>query len=145
MTVNPIPDGYHTLTPYVFCKDVDRLLEFLQKAFDAEIVECLKSGDGTVMHAEAKIGDSHMMLSPGKGEWKATPASFYLYVPDTDALYRKAMAAGATSISEPADMFYGDRNAGVTDPTGNHWWIATHIEDVPPEELARRAAAQQGS
>jgi PhnB protein len=71
------------------------------------------------------------------------PACFYLYVEDTDAVYRKALAAGATSVMEPADQFYGDRNAGVKDPSGDLWWIATHIEDVTPEELARRAAARE--
>lgn len=94
------------------------------------------------MHAEVKIGDSVIMMGEPMGDFKPMPGSIYLYVKDTDATYRKAIQAGAVSIMEPADQFYGDRSAGVKDPLGNFWWIATHIEDVPPEELARRAAAQ---
>jgi uncharacterized glyoxalase superfamily protein PhnB len=95
--------------------------------------------DGTIMHAEVRIGDSPVMMGEARGEHKPMPGSIYLYVDDTDATYRRALQAGATSLMEPADQFYGDRSASVVDPVGNHWFIATHIEDVPPEELARRA------
>jgi len=92
------------------------------------------------MHAEVMVGDSPIMLGEPMGQFQPMPASIYVYVPDTDACYQRAIKAGAASLMEPADQFYGDRNAGVRDPAGNVWWIGTHIEDVAPEEIARRAA-----
>jgi PhnB protein len=100
--------------------------------------------DGTVGHAEVRIGGSPVMMGEARGPWPAMPCAIYLYVNDTDAVYRRALAAGATSLMEPADQFYGDRNAGVKDPCGNFWWIATHKEDVSPEELQARAAKKAG-
>jgi hypothetical protein len=93
------------------------------------------------------LGDSIVMLTDGGGSWQPMPAVLYLYVPDADATYRRALAAGATSVQEPTTQFYGDRHGGVKDPSGNIWWIATHVEDVSPEEVQARAAAyarQQG-
>ncbi|MCP5109619.1 MAG: VOC family protein [bacterium] len=116
-----MPDGYHTVTPY------------LQ-------VEILRQPDGAIMHAEVQVGDSKIMIGQARGESKAMPATLYVYVQDTDATYRRGLAAGATSEMEPSDQFYGDRNAGLKDECGNRWWIATHIEDLRPEELAKRAA-----
>jgi uncharacterized glyoxalase superfamily protein PhnB len=95
--------------------------------------------DGTIMHVEVRIGDSKVMMGEPTGQFQPMPAMLYVYVKDTDATYLSAMRAGATSLMEPADQFYGDRNAGVEDPCGNRWWIATHKEDVPAEEMARRA------
>ena len=97
--------------------------------------------NGKIAHAEVVLGDSVLMLSDKPPHLEAMPASLYLYVDDTDARYKRALETGGTSVMEPADQFYGDRNAGVKDPTGNLWWIATHIEDVSPDELARRAKA----
>ena len=97
--------------------------------------------DGRIMHAQVTIGDSVVMMGEPSGEFKPMPGSIYLYVNDTDAVYKRALEAGATSFMEPADQFYGDRNAGVKDPSGNIWFIATRKEDVPPDELARRAEA----
>jgi PhnB protein len=97
--------------------------------------------DGTIMHAEVKIGDSIVMMGEARGDCKPMPGSLYVYVNDADATYRRALQAGATSMMEPGDQFYGDRTAGVKDPSGNQWTIATHREDVPPEELRRRAEA----
>ena len=139
MAVKPIPEGYHTLTPYIVVDDVDRLVDFLKTAFDATEKERMPGKDGRTGHAELLIGDSHVMLGRAQPEWPAQPCMIYVYVPDTDATYAQALAAGGTSVQEPADMFYGDRNAGVKDPTGNSWWIATHREDLTPEELAKRA------
>ena len=139
MTVKPIPDGFHTVTPYMVVADVDRFLEFLKAAFGAAVTERVPSQDGNTGHAEALIGDSYVMLGRAQDEFPALPCMLYLYVPDTDATYAQAMAAGATSMQEPADMFYGDRNAIVQDPDGNTWCIATHQEDLTPEELAERA------
>ena len=140
MTVKPIPEGFHTVTPYLLVKEVGPLIDFLVKAFGAKEGRRSALPDGTVTHADVIVGDSHLMMGAARGEWAAMPCMIYLYVPDTDAVYKAAMAAGATSVMAPADQFYGDRNAGVKDPFGNLWWIATHIEDVSPEELDRRSA-----
>ena len=141
MAVQPIPDGFHTVTPYLLVSGVHKLIEFLEQAFGAEATECMDMPDGTVSHAQVKIGNSIIMMGDPRGRCEPTPASLYLYVPDTDAVYRQAIQAGATSVMEPADQFYGDRNAGVKDAFGNTWWIATHVEDVPPDELRKRALA----
>ncbi len=91
-----------------------------------------------------KIGDSIVMMAEPFGEWKSMPASLYLYTEDVDASYKRALEAGAASVSEPADQFYGDRSAGVKDPSGNYWGIATHVEDVSPEEMQKRMKARYG-
>ena len=96
---------------------------------------------GTIMHAELKIGNSMVMLGEATDAHKPMPAKIALYVEDTDAWYKRALTAGAKSLQEPADQFYGDRGAGVTDPAGNQWWIHTRIEDVSPEEIKKRAEA----
>jgi PhnB protein len=104
--------------------------------------------DGRIGHAEMRVGDSIVMLadsSTAEGSGEPMPATVMTYVEDADATYGKALEAGATSLREPADQFYGDRSAGVVDPFGNHWWFNTHVEDVSPEEAARRAQARQGS
>ena len=141
MAVKPIPEGYHSLTPYLTVEGVPRLLEFVKAAFDAKETECIAGPDGRIAHAEARIGDSVVMMGEARAEWKPMPSTLYLYVPDADATYTRALAAGATSLQEPANQFYGDRHGGVRDPVGNIWWIATHIEDVSPEELQKRAKA----
>ena len=142
MHVNPIPDGYHTVTPYLVVSDADQLIQFARRAFDATVIEEMRRPDGAVMHAELQIGDSRVMLGQANEQHSAMPACIYLYVPNTDATYKKALAAGAVSTMEPVHQFYGDRNAGVRDSNGNMWWIGTHVEDVPPEELKRRAAEE---
>ena len=141
MPVKPIPDGYRTVTPYIVADGASGVIEFLKKAFDAEEIRCSRTPEGKVLCAEMRIGDSMVMLTDRGAEWKAMPGSFYLYVKDTDAAYKKAIAAGGASLMEPADQFYGDRNAGVKDSAGNLWWIATHVEDVSPEEMKRREEA----
>jgi PhnB protein len=141
MPVKPIPEGFHTVTPYIVVSGVAKLIDFLKRAFDGKEMICHTKPDGTIGHAEVRIGDSPIMMGEACGEWKAMPCAIYLYVPDTDAMYKRALQAGATSIMEPANQFYGDRNAGVKDPCGNLWWIATHVEDVSPEEMKRRAQA----
>ena len=141
MTVQPVPKGYHTVTPYLIVDDVAELIEFLQRAFDAEETERIPGPDGSVMHAEVRIGDSMVMLGAEREEWKAMPSMIHLYVPDADAVYAQAIAAGATSVQALADQFYGDRSGGVRGPQGNLWWISTHVEDVSPEEMEKRMAA----
>jgi PhnB protein len=138
MAVKPIPDGYHTVTPHLIVEGASSLIEFLKEAFDAQETERVVQPDGTIMHAEVRIGDSVVMLSDAMGERKPMPTSIYLYVNDADATYQRALQAGATSMMEPANLFYGDRHGSVKDPAGNYWSIATHIEDVPREELAQR-------
>lgn len=130
------------MNPYLIVKGADRLLDFLKEAFCAEETFRMAQPDGTIGHAEARIGDSMVMMGEAGGQWSPMTASLHLYVEDCDAVYRRAVQAGATSLREPADQFYGDRSAGVRDPFGNAWWIAPHVEDIPPEELKRRAAAQ---
>jgi PhnB protein len=137
------PKGYSTLTPYLVVKDGRAQLEFLKKAFDAKVEFVNERPDGSVGHASLDIGDSKIMIGQAMEGYPPMPAAIYMYVPDCDAVYKSAIAAGGKSKMEPADMFYGDRNGGVEDPNGNQWWMATHIEDVAPEELERRAAAAQ--
>ena len=141
MAVKPIPDGYHSVTPFLIVPGAAKLLDFLKQAFEAQELHRLPRPDGTIMHAEVRIGDSLVMMGEPMGDCQPMFGSLYLYVHDVDVVYKRALQAGATSTSEPADQFYGDRSAGIKDPIGNQWWIATHKEDVPPEEIARRAKA----
>lgn len=141
MTVKPIPEGHRTVTPYLVVPGVARLIECLKRAFGAEEVLRIARPDGGVMHAEVRIGDSIVMMGEPRTDAERMPGFIHLYVQDADATYRRALEAGATSVVEPADQFYGDRAGGVEDPAGNRWWIATHVEDVPPEELRKRAQA----
>ena len=141
MAVNPIPEGYRTVTPYLVVEGAANVLEFVKQAFGAEEKVRMETPDGTIGHAEAKIGDSMVMLGDAGDQNPAMPAMIHLYVDDCDATYERALAAGGTSVREPTDQFYGDRSAGVRDSAGNLWWIATHVEDVPEEELAKRMEA----
>jgi PhnB protein len=140
---NHIPDGYHTVTPYLTVDDARKFIDFIKTAFDAQVPELLTDDEGNVRHAEAQIGDSKVMIGQARGEWKVRPSTLYLYLPDVDATYQRALGAGATSLMEPSDQFYGDRNGGVEDAFGNWWWLATRVEDVPVDELQRRMAAQK--
>jgi uncharacterized glyoxalase superfamily protein PhnB len=142
MTVKPIPAGYHTVTPYLVVKEAAQLIDFLKQVFAAEEIARMAQPDGTIMHAEVKIGDSRVMIGGASGDIKPFPAMLHLYLEDMDTVYQRALKAGATSIREPENQFYGDRIGGVQDPFGNQWWLATHIEDVSDEEMARRAAKQ---
>lgn len=140
--VQPVPDGYHTVTACFTAKDAVALVEFLKRAFDAVEVFRMAGPDGRIRHAELRIGDSMVMLGQASEQWAPRTSSVCLYVPDCDATYRRALAAGARPVYEPATHFYGDRSGGVEDAEGNSWWIATHVEDVSPEEIERRAKAQ---
>jgi PhnB protein len=141
MAVNPIPENYHTISPYLIVEGAERLIEFLERAFGAQLGEKMLDQQGRIMHAEVRIGDSVVMLGEANERNSPTRSFFHLYLGETDRYYQQALAAGATSVQEPTDEFYGDRTAGVLDPSSNQWWIATHIEDVSPEDLQRRAAA----
>jgi PhnB protein len=141
MPTRPVPDGYHTVSPYLTVADAAALLDFVTRAFDARPGHVMRSGDGRVMHADVTIGDSHVMMGQAQGEWTPMPAQLYLYVADCDALFAKAVAAGGTVVSQPETQFYGDRHGCVKDSNGNLWWLATHVEDVSAEEIERRMKA----
>ena len=140
MAVKPIPEGYHSVTPVLTVDGAAKLMEFLKRAFGAEELLRVPGPGGTIMHAEVRIRDSVVMLTDAVRE-APMPSSIFLYVDDADAVYESALKAGATSLAGPADMFWGDRFARVKDPAGNLWGIATHVRDVPPEELQQRARA----
>jgi len=135
-----IPEGFHTVTPYFVVSDGPAFLTFLKQAFGAEERFVHRTPEGRIMHGEVRLGDSIVEFGEGSEQWPAMRLNIHLYVPDTDAVYRRALEAGAKSLREPKNEFYGDRSAGIEDPAGNIWFLATHIEDVTPEEMARRAA-----
>jgi PhnB protein len=149
MATKPIPEGYHTASPYLAVDDAARAIEYYTKAFGAKEVVRMDAPGGKIGHAELEIGDSRIMLSdpfpqsstkPPK-ELGGTTASVFMYVEDVDAVVKQAVDAGATVTMEVADQFWGDRFGSITDPFGHSWSIATHVEDVPPEEMADRAKA----
>jgi PhnB protein len=137
--VQPIPEGYSTVTPWIISRDTAKLLDFMKQAFGAEELGRVYNEDGTIGHAEARIGDSIVMAFDAKEEWPDTPCFLRLYVSNGDAVYQRAIAAGATSVTEITSMFWGDQGGRVRDPFGNVWWIQTHVEDVAPEEMEKRA------
>lgn len=136
MATRHIPEGYHTVTPYLIVHGADRLIEFLKAAFDAEELGRFQGPNGTVMHAAVRIVDSVIEMSEASGEYPQRTGTIHLYVKDVDAIYGRALTAGGASLQEPTDQFYGDREASVEDPFGNHWFIATHVRDVSEEEMA---------
>ena len=149
MPVSPIPAGYHSVTPYLIVSDAKGAIEFYKRAFGATEVLRLQSPDGKVGHAEVKIGDCHIMLADEFPEMGAkspqsiggTPVGFCIYLPNVDAAFDKAVAAGGKVERPVQDQFYGDRAGTIIDPFGHKWTLATHIEDVPQEEVERRFAA----
>ena len=149
MTVQKIPDGYHTVTPYLIVSDANAAIDFYSRAFGATERYRMPGPDGQVMHAELQVGNSILMLSdenPGMGALSpesvgGTPASFLIYTEDVDAAFARAVEAGAEEAQPPTDMFWGDRFARVLDPFGHPWALATHVEDVGPEEIDRRLQA----
>jgi PhnB protein len=145
-----IPEGYHSITPYLVVKDAAQAIEFYKRAFGAqEVARMAGPGGKGIMHAEIKIGDSHVMLSdemPGTGATSpqslgGTTCSLFLYVPDVDSTYRQAVSAGATSTMPVSDQFWGDRFGKLADPFGHQWALATHKEDVSPQEMKKRSDA----
>ena len=144
-----IPEGYHSLTPYLAIEGAAQAVEFYKKAFGAKEICRIPGPGGKLMHAELTIGDSHLMLSdacpemggsPGPKALGGSPASVHLYVENVDAVFNQAVAAGAQVKMPPTDMFWGDRFGKLTDPFGHEWSLATHVEDVPPADMGRRAA-----
>lgn len=137
-----IPTGFHAVTPYFILKDAPKFIAFMQEVFAAKEVFRFAGPDGRIHHASMKIDGSMIELSEGSPEYPAMPLSIHLYVPDVDAVYERALKAGAVSKGAPQNQFYGERSADVEDPCGNRWFIATHLEDLSPDELTRRAAEQ---
>jgi len=138
MPVKPIPEGYHTITPYLSIKGASEFIDMIGKAFGGKEVYRMSYEDGRVMHAEVKIGDSHIMLTESTEKNPPSVILFNLYVENVDDVFKKAVSAGCTSLQEPANQFYGDRSGGVKDKFGISWWISTHVEDVSPEEMKKR-------
>ena len=143
MDVKPIPDGYQTVIPYLIVPDPAAGGRVPQRAFAATEMHRMKqpspARSGT---PRSRSATRSIMMGQARGEWPPMPCGIYLYVDDTDAAYARALEAGATTVMAPADQFYGDRNAGVKDAAGNLWWMATHVEDVSPEEMKRRHEAR---
>jgi PhnB protein len=136
------PAGCQQVIPYLIVAEPQKSIDFAKQVFDAKETHVSRDPQGRVMHASLQIGDSVLMLGAAMPpQFPAIPAMVYLYIPDVDAAYKRALAAGATSLREPADQFYGDRSGGVIDSNGTQWWLGTHIEDVSSEEIERRAQA----
>ncbi len=144
-----VPEGYHSVTPYLVVDGTAKAIEFYERAFGAKKIMAMPGPGGKIMHAEIKIGDSVIMLgdefpemgSRGPKTLGGTPASLFLYVDDVDTLYQGAIAAGATAEQPPQDAFWGDRWGSLHDPFGHRWQLATHKEDLTPAEMQQRAAA----
>jgi PhnB protein len=141
MTVNFIPAGYHTVTPYLFVLNAVEMIDFMKQAFDARELECFLQPDGSVGHGEVRIGDSVVMIAQAREEWQPMPTSLYLYVPDAGAYYKRAIELGATSLMEPGLRSYGNLEAGVKDQFGNIWWLATRKEVLSVDEMKQRFEA----
>lgn len=149
--VKPVPDGMHTLTPHLVCRDAAAAIAFYQKAFGAVELARLPGPQGKLMHALLRIGDSPLMLVDEFPDWgalgprslKGSPVTLHLYVEDVDAAVERAVAAGARLTMPVADMFWGDRYGTLEDPFGHHWSIATHVRDLSPEEIQAAAKATQ--
>lgn len=149
MPPRPIPEGYHSITPYLIVTGAASAIEFYKHAFGAKEVMRIPHPDGRIGHAELQLGDSRIMLADEFPEMGArspmslggTPVSILLYVEDVDAVTKRALAAGAKMLRPVKDQFYGDRTGTLNDPFGHQWTIATHKEDVSPDELKKRAAA----
>ena len=149
MTVKPVPEGYHTVTPYLYVKGGAKALDFYKKAFGATELLRMEGPGGSIGHAEIKVGDSPIMLADESPEMGARSPQSYggsavglmVYVPDVDATVKRAVDAGAKLDRAVEDKFYGDRMGSIKDPFGHIWYIATHIEDISPEEMKRRSEA----
>jgi uncharacterized glyoxalase superfamily protein PhnB len=137
--IRPVPEGYRAVTPWIISRDTAGLLDFVKEAFGAEEIARVPNEDGTIGHAEFRIGDSIVMAFDAREGWPDTPGFFRLYVEDGDAVYRRALEAGTVSVTEMTDLFFGDRVGRVRDPQDNVWWIQTRVEEVDAEEMEKRA------
>ena len=145
-SVKAIPEGMHTVTPFLIVDGANDLIKFIEQSFNGKVTSIMKTKEGRVMHAGVQIGDSQIMVTDSTEKYPAAGTRLYLYVDDVDETYKNAINAKGTSLREPTDEFYGDRSSGVKDSWGNEWWIATHVEDVDDEEMEKRAKEfQQGA
>jgi PhnB protein len=136
--VQPVPEGYATVAPWIATRDTAREIEFLVAAFDGEELGRVHNEDGSIGHAEVRIGDFIVLLFDTKESWPDTPALLRLYTKDVDAVFAKALRAGATTVTELFNSPWGDRGGRIRDPLGNIWWLTERIEEVPPEVQAER-------
>lgn len=151
MAVKHIPDGYHSVTPYLIVDDAAKAIEFYKTAFGATELFRMDAPNGKIGHAELLLGDSHVMLADEAPEMQArsakaiggSPVHLMIYVEDVDKVFQRAISAGAQELRPVKNQFYGDRSGNLKDPFGHSWTIATHVEDVPPEEMERRMKAMQ--
>jgi PhnB protein len=141
--VRAVPEGFETVTPYLVVENASKLIEFMKKAFNGNVTFITKGGEDRIMHATVKIGTSTIMISDIMEGMQPQTSMLYLYLDDANAIFKKAIQAGATSIREVKTEFYGDRAGAVKDDAGNVWWIATHVEDVDSKELERRSQEVQ--
>ena len=137
-SVKSIPDGFHSVTPLLMVSEADKLIKFIEDAFEGKQTSMFRTNDNQVMHATVRIGDSEVMISDAMERTPSGTSRLYLYVEDVDKVYNQALNAKGTSLRSPTDEFYGDRSAGIRDTWGNEWWIATHQEDVSNEEMEKR-------
>ncbi|MBI5890083.1 MAG: VOC family protein [Nitrosomonadales bacterium] len=148
-TINAIPSGFHAITPYLSVKDAQAAIQFYQRIFGAKVIGRISMPDGSVGHAELQVGDSRIMLAEEMPAWGnqspstlgGTSVGIALYVSDVDAIFRRALEAGAKQVEAVKDQFYGDRSGTLLDPFGHKWHILTHIEDVPFQEMQKRCDA----
>ncbi|UUZ91489.1 VOC family protein [Paenibacillus sp. P25] len=138
-TVRPIPEGYTSVTPWIIARNTVQLLDFIKRAFDGEELSCIYNPDGSVGHAEIRIGDAIVMAFDAKEEWPDTPGFLRLYVEDGAVTFEKALQAGATAVTQMTELFFGERAGRVQDPLGNVWWIHERIEELDQEEMFKRA------
>lgn len=141
--VRSVPEGFHTVTPYLVVDGADRLIEFIKNAFGGEETSMHRGEANRVMNATIKVGNSTIMVSDTMQDMEPETAMLYLYVDDVDSVYKQAIKAKGESIQAPKDEFYGDRASAVKDEWGNKWWIATQVEEVSKEELKRRMKVQE--
>jgi PhnB protein len=142
-SITPVPDGCTTVTPWIISKDTAGVIEFLEQAFGAEELARVRVADGSIGHAEVRIGDAVVMLFDGRPEWPATPCFLRLYLPDGDAAFDRALQAGAEAVTRMTELFWGDRVGRVRDPFGNVYWIHTRVAEPDAEELQRRMVDPQ--
>ena len=150
--INPIPEGYHSVTPYLSIKGAAKAIDYYKQVFGATELFRMAAPDGKIGHAEIKIGNSPIMLADEFPEMEfvspqtlgGSPIGLMIYVDDVDTMFNQALSAGATEVKPLQDQFYGDRSGTLKDPFGHVWTVATHVEDVAPEELQKRAAAAHG-
>ncbi|MFE5319262.1 VOC family protein [Paenibacillus sp. NPDC056579] len=142
-SINPIPKGYTTVTPWMISRNSAQLLDFIKRAFDGEEIARIYTEDGSVGHAEIRIGNAVIMMFDAKEEWPDTPGFLRLYVEDGDAVFEKALQAGATAVTQMTNLAFGERVGRVRDPLNNIWWIHQRLEELDYEEMSKRAGKKE--